>query len=586
MSDFGARRLLFGKSMPHDDRQLLQRFLASGSSDDFAPIVDQYLNLVYSTARRVSSIDGGQLEDICQTVFADLARKAGRISEETPLSGWLYRHTCFVASNHNRSERRRRERERQALEMSANESSPDVPNEELHLAMTELPDQDRDALVLRFLDEWDLRRVGERLGISEDAAQKRVSRALDKLRSILGRKGITATTATLAVCLGQQVAASPLVAKSVALAAVGATASTGLIPAVIELMKAPLAKLAAVVVIGGGVAASIHHQNTEIAELRKHNTDLTAKVARLDSLEAENRQLKKTAMTSDEMAALRKKADEVHALRAEMGKLRQQMREATTASVPTPTTSPATEPPADDAAPVKTQFLFAAKIVGRGDEFPDAKVPEIIHSIAGGSGSAAVFPLETTAQVIKAFKDAPGFDILSAPTMISVEGQQAQIQVGQAQPIVTGFHTQADGTRFNETKTNIHTGVTIDLMGTKQANDSALVNMNFTLTTFDGYLDEGRGINKKAVSPDVWYHETAPIVDIANTQVAVLVGPKQTMLLHSRSKPGNKDYWIFLTPTLLDKSTVKSINAQAKLSPPVAAGTESKVRAAPPALRN
>jgi hypothetical protein len=60
---------------------------------------------------------------------------------------------------------------------------------------------DRDAMVLRFLKQRDLRAVCAALGISEDAAQKRVTRALERLRGVLRRRGVAVTAAALASSL-------------------------------------------------------------------------------------------------------------------------------------------------------------------------------------------------------------------------------------------------------------------------------------------------------------------------------------------------------------------------------------------------
>ena len=51
--------------------------------------------------------------------------------------------------------------------------------------MSRLNERDRDALLLRFFKNQDFRAVGSALGVSNDAAQKRVARALEKLRGYL-----------------------------------------------------------------------------------------------------------------------------------------------------------------------------------------------------------------------------------------------------------------------------------------------------------------------------------------------------------------------------------------------------------------
>ena len=65
-------------------------------------------------------------------------------------------------------------------------------------AMAQLREKDRDALVLRFFQNRSLQEVGAALGIEEGAAQKRVSRGLEKLRTFFGRRGVTLSAAVIA----------------------------------------------------------------------------------------------------------------------------------------------------------------------------------------------------------------------------------------------------------------------------------------------------------------------------------------------------------------------------------------------------
>ena len=159
-----------------------------GSERAFRELVERYVNLVYSAAIR--HLEEPQLaQDVVQTVFTALARKARTLPRDVILGGWLYRHTCFVASQAARTERRRRARERQALEMNALNDQPEPDWERLapflDQAMQGLGTSDRDAVVLRYFEGRNLRHVGAALGISEEAARKRVTRALEKLRSFL-----------------------------------------------------------------------------------------------------------------------------------------------------------------------------------------------------------------------------------------------------------------------------------------------------------------------------------------------------------------------------------------------------------------
>jgi hypothetical protein len=138
-----------------------------------------------------------------------------------------------VAANLMRGERRRRTWERQAVEMNALHNSDDglahiVPV--LDEAINALKETDRLAILLRFYERRDLRSVGEALGSSENAAQKRVARALEQLQAMLRRRGIALSAAALVAALaGQSATAAPagLAATVAESALAGAAASVG-----------------------------------------------------------------------------------------------------------------------------------------------------------------------------------------------------------------------------------------------------------------------------------------------------------------------------------------------------------------------
>ena len=189
-----------------ESQQLLAEYVRSGSEAAFRELVALYLNLVISAALRLVEGDAHRAEDVAQIVFADLARQARTFSPDIMLGGWLHRHTCFVAANTMRGERRRQSRERQAVEMNALQDQPEA---NLSLiapilddAINQLGDADRTAILLRFFEQRDFRSVGEALGSNEDAARMRVTRALEKLELLLKRRGVTAGSAALAVMLG------------------------------------------------------------------------------------------------------------------------------------------------------------------------------------------------------------------------------------------------------------------------------------------------------------------------------------------------------------------------------------------------
>lgn len=198
-----------------EDGRLLRDYARNGSEEAFAEVVRRHLDLVYSTALRAVNGDQHLAQDICQSVFIDLGRKAPHLARRQVLGGWLYTSTCFAAAKAVRSERRRQAREVAAYAMN----EPAADNQEMdweHLrpildsAMLELKEADREAVLLRFFERRSLAEVGSRLGLSENAARMRIDRALDRLRERLGRRGVSSTAAALVLVLTHEaIAAAP-----------------------------------------------------------------------------------------------------------------------------------------------------------------------------------------------------------------------------------------------------------------------------------------------------------------------------------------------------------------------------------------
>ena len=215
-----------------DSQNLLAEYVRSGSDAAFRELVARFVNLDYSTALRLVEGDTHRAEDVTQTVFADLARLARTLSHEVKLGGWLHRHTCFVAANTLRGERRRQSRERQAVEMNALQSNSEADYSlvapMLDEAINELGEADRTAILLRFFEQQDFRMVGEALGSNEDAARMRVTRALEKLEGFLKRRGVTTSAASLGVVLAANAVQTAPVGLAVTISTAAALAGTSI----------------------------------------------------------------------------------------------------------------------------------------------------------------------------------------------------------------------------------------------------------------------------------------------------------------------------------------------------------------------
>jgi RNA polymerase sigma factor (sigma-70 family) len=288
LADFQCRRLFIHEVMKvTDSQQLLADYVKHGSESAFRELVTRYLDLVYSTALRCVDGDPHRAEDICQTVFLDLARLASRLPHESMLGGWLHRHTCYVSSTVMRGERRRLARERQAMEMKTLDDPGDSGLGELgpvlDSAINELEEDDRKAILLRFYERLDLHSVGLALGSSENAAQKRVTRALAQLHSILVHRGVALSLAALTAVLGgEAVVAAPagLAASIVSTALAGAATGAGVSVTLFKLSTLAKTKLAFVAALALGTVGTtlwLQHQSEE--RLRRDNQLLRQQLA-------------------------------------------------------------------------------------------------------------------------------------------------------------------------------------------------------------------------------------------------------------------------------------------------------------------
>ena len=187
-----------------DDHQLLDQYAREGSQGAFAELLARHLNLVYSAAlRQVRDVQKAQ--DISQLVFANLARKAADIPRNVILAGWLHRDTRFTALDMLRRDGRRaaQSRRRSPCRTLDPDGSPEWEQLRPFLdeALDELAPAERDALLLRYFEQRSLKDIGVALGSGEEAARKRVSRGLDKLRDVLARRGVTASASALSVAM-------------------------------------------------------------------------------------------------------------------------------------------------------------------------------------------------------------------------------------------------------------------------------------------------------------------------------------------------------------------------------------------------
>lgn len=213
------------------DFELLHEYASNRSEQAFGTVVERYANLVFSAALRQVR-NPHDAEEISQAVFTILARKAGTLHKETVLSGWLVRTTRFVVLNSGRREinRRRAEMEAASQQSTETESAWEQIGPLVDEALVSLNEGDRNALTLRFFEQKSFKEIAGQMRTSEDAAQKRVSRALDKLRSLFAKRGLLLNSALVSVALATKtVQAAPSHLASAIVAGIG----TGTGPSVV-----------------------------------------------------------------------------------------------------------------------------------------------------------------------------------------------------------------------------------------------------------------------------------------------------------------------------------------------------------------
>ncbi len=264
------------------DRDLVRSYASEGSETAFRALVGRHVGLVFATALRQVG-DTGLAEEITQNVFVHLARKAPSLAGHETIAGWLHRSAILESKARFRSEMRRRRREEIAAALTETESAGRDPAADLSPlldeALLQLREADRLALVLRFLEERSLREVGNALGIDEDAARKRVSRALARVTEFFRNRGFALPSAGGAALLSQATQAAPAVPAGLASSATGAGLAAGgpasglglLLLSVMSLTKTQTALLCGVLVLAplAWQSASLAHVQREVDSLER-----------------------------------------------------------------------------------------------------------------------------------------------------------------------------------------------------------------------------------------------------------------------------------------------------------------------------
>jgi RNA polymerase sigma factor (sigma-70 family) len=220
---------------------------------------------VYSAARRRTG-DDELSQDIAQAVFITLAQSPPRRWTLPSLSPWLFGvliRTCKAAL---RAQQTRRRHELEAAKMRNEAIESPVHAEWTDIAphleemVLKLRASDREIVLLRFYEQKSFVEIAGLIGISEDAARKRVSRSVEALRGMLSRRGVSMPAAGLVGILSLNVASPAPAALASTIAVAEATSSARVLLQAVAWTKAKSLAVMALVgamLLAGGTAAII-----------------------------------------------------------------------------------------------------------------------------------------------------------------------------------------------------------------------------------------------------------------------------------------------------------------------------------------
>jgi RNA polymerase sigma factor (sigma-70 family) len=399
------------------DRELLSEYTAHKSETAFGEIVRRYADFVYSAALRQAG-NPEQARDVAQTVFIVLARKAGSLSADTVLIGWLCHSARLAALDALRKDHRRQQRERHAMDLldSTSERADDwnAVRPVLDEAIASLGGEDRDALLLRFFKNESLAAVGNALGVSEDAAQKRVSRALGKLREFLSGRGINTTAAALSVTLSTNaVHAAPLgFAGSLAAGALTKAAAAG---STVPFMKffsfANTKTTVPFLALSGGLIVLSALQLNARKQLRDARVLAEAQAQTISDLQL----AQQPANPPAELEQLRADARDVLRLRAEVTRLQRDLA-SSRLRAPRPAEARSAEPGASEVARElqPPEVTITARLVS---------VPATFSQPDGILNEPATYTL------FESLRKLDGANFLGQENITTLSGRQAQFQM-------------------------------------------------------------------------------------------------------------------------------------------------------------
>jgi RNA polymerase sigma factor (sigma-70 family) len=543
------------------DLDLLEQFAREKSQDAFTELVNRHVNLVYSAALR--QVRSPQLaEEIAQSVFADLARVAATPSSPKILTPWLYAITRRTAIDVIRKESRRQLREQIAVGMNdMNATSADWTQIEplLDDAMAALDETDRSAILLRYFENNNLRELGVALGTSDDAAQKRVSRAVERLREFFSKRNVTIGASGLAILISANAVQSAPIGLALTIANASLAAGTTL--TFMKIATATKLKLAfGAIVIASAVTAFVFQQQNQ-TKLHGENGSLQRQIAQLqtDNASLSNRiaetgEVKK--LPDEQFIELLKLRGEVGVLRRQLGELagkNHTSQDVNASMFALDTNSPAPQ------IHIKAKFLTMPN--------------DVLAGLGGLTSFDGVLTSENASNVLREVESRNGVETLAEPEVMTTSGRQFQMRATQVITIVTNFTLQETNNVSSivpQTET-VETGPVLDAMP-RVLSDGYTIELPViaSVTDFLGYTPssitipayttDGKEVDVPKVSPQFRMQQSTNSANLLDDQTLVFelnddqIPADATFMGQDGSKLKYQDRktLVFITATIVD----------------------------------
>ncbi|HTV40313.1 MAG TPA: sigma-70 family RNA polymerase sigma factor [Candidatus Sulfotelmatobacter sp.] len=495
-----------------NDLDLLRQFARENSQDAFGEIVRRHVNLVYSAALR--QVRSPHLaEDVTQSVFADLAQHARKLKPDTILTAWLYAVARRTAIDAVRKESRRQLREQISVEMNNMNATADDWAQIAPLlddAMATLDETDRTAILLRYFENKSLRDVGASLNISDDAAQKRVSRALESLREFFTKQRLAVGAGAFAVLISANaVKAAPATLAGTILKTTVSTMPTIGMTMIHKILIAGLTTAA--------VATSLYafHSQSQAKSLLQQDATLNGQIAQLQrQLDDATNQLENLQEQNEQ---LQSGQQELLRLRSDVTRLRNQQ------------TAPDSGSQADTNHFPKRFLTINVKSKFVSLPSDDVPVLGVVWTSSKQHIRTGLLSAEQYKAITEALQGASDASLIGAPQVTTADGREAALSETRPTPVGD---------------TNVNVGIELDVVPDYSTNSSL-----FTLAY-------------KAKLTVLTSDASQPGFDSISLASQLAVSPGQTAVLEAQIPPGAR-IWdptnaptdaqsllIFVTPSL------------------------------------